>query len=835
MLPNIYNSKIVNDLASHRNELINGINSSFKDTRKNYEVKNIKGNLKKDYRKLSKDLNLNNRSSFNANREDLVNEKSASTEKISQIDFSSKHLLVNGNTSSHNMENDLGKIGETNRNYSKPINFKLNSYTKLFEVKMNNNLNCMMQNNSESKTIGTKNNFGGNDDLTKQTNLNINNVMDRNVNPNRQTKNCNNIPNVKEEFTNTNEFAKVSSCNNSNNNNHSKTKIIGQSIYLKSIDYNTIIDNQRKSSINNNSNNNMRKSFNLDSNNQVSSLSSSTNKFYSGNGNSQIKVKINTPLIKSNKIFPNKIEEKEDSNENFTQSNERKPSKCGVVEDNNNNNIENNPMNAEISEFSPIFREVNKDVKSTNNVIKNKINNDTREINLHSSSTIDVHNKKKEANLKNVVNGIYNWKTKGINTLDTIDLNNSSNTKKKPHDVTSSFNQTQNNKIENISQMQNLGVYSSFNKKRKLFDDATTLNANSSNLKSTFQTINNTHASLRNYSKEENNFNIQSEAKFNLTMYKNTEKTQNEDKEGNSREPLDLLVKTTMNFKNKNPIQNIQNKSPNNDGKDNLEIRHNTKEKSKFQQIDNMTNINGEEKQNVKQHNSISLPHSNLPNKNANNNNKSKKINFNDEKSILEFINSLDNIKIDKKFHFMSSLYSNKNYGKISCFGYNTHNGTNRNYNEDRISIHLYIKKPPEYKGQLPWPDIHYFAVLDGHGGSKCVDFLKEKLVNYIVTNKYFPENVDKAINEAITNIETFFLENYASNPNKTSILDLSGSCVIFLLVINEELYVINIGDSRALLVKNGFKDTQAITTDHKPENSGEYKRITENGGDTFK
>ena len=194
-----------------------------------------------------------------------------------------------------------------------------------------------------------------------------------------------------------------------------------------------------------------------------------------------------------------------------------------------------------------------------------------------------------------------------------------------------------------------------------------------------------------------------------------------------------------------------------------------------------------------------------------------------------------DGVKIDKKYHFISSLYSNKSYGDILCFGYNTHNGTTRNYNEDRISIHLYIKKPTEYNKKTPWPDVHYFAVLDGHGGSKCVDYLKEKLVKYLISNSSFPEDLEKSITEAVTEIENDFLENIASNPSKTAILDLSGSCVIFLLVINNVSYVVNIGDSRAILVRNNFSETVQITTDHKPENSVEYKRIVASGGDIFK
>ena len=53
------------------------------------------------------------------------------------------------------------------------------------------------------------------------------------------------------------------------------------------------------------------------------------------------------------------------------------------------------------------------------------------------------------------------------------------------------------------------------------------------------------------------------------------------------------------------------------------------------------------------------------------------------------------------------------------AYGANTHNGLIRNYNEDRISIVLDLKKPGIQPNSAKQPafKIQFFAIFDGHGG----------------------------------------------------------------------------------------------------------------------
>lgn len=87
---------------------------------------------------------------------------------------------------------------------------------------------------------------------------------------------------------------------------------------------------------------------------------------------------------------------------------------------------------------------------------------------------------------------------------------------------------------------------------------------------------------------------------------------------------------------------------------------------------------------------------------------------------------------LKKEFEkYESARHSQKSLSLVKAFAANTHQGTVRKYNEDRVSIILNIVKPNTYKG-TSWPSCSFFAVFDGHGGAKCADFLKDNLHNFV-------------------------------------------------------------------------------------------------------
>ncbi len=63
---------------------------------------------------------------------------------------------------------------------------------------------------------------------------------------------------------------------------------------------------------------------------------------------------------------------------------------------------------------------------------------------------------------------------------------------------------------------------------------------------------------------------------------------------------------------------------------------------------------------------------------------------------------------------------------------------------------------------------------------------------------------------------------------------DKSGSCALILLTINDNCYICNVGDSRAVMSQNKGTIRFALTRDHKPNDKMEQKRITDGGGTIY-
>lgn len=64
--------------------------------------------------------------------------------------------------------------------------------------------------------------------------------------------------------------------------------------------------------------------------------------------------------------------------------------------------------------------------------------------------------------------------------------------------------------------------------------------------------------------------------------------------------------------------------------------------------------------------------------------------------------------------------------------------------------------------------------------------------------------------------------------------LDRSGSCAIVLLIVDEISYVVNVGDSRAIMSAGGGKYLVGLSVDHKPGSPNEQTRIQQAGGKIY-
>ena len=140
----------------------------------------------------------------------------------------------------------------------------------------------------------------------------------------------------------------------------------------------------------------------------------------------------------------------------------------------------------------------------------------------------------------------------------------------------------------------------------------------------------------------------------------------------------------------------------------------------------------------------------------------------------------------------------------IKAFSYNSYHGLIKDENEDRISVNSLIKKPHNFKNKI-WPKISYFSIFDGHGGETCSSFLKNNFLNYLIEDKNFPNDIKESLINTINKVEKEFNKKYVDIKNNN--IDFSGSCALILLIIENKIYIANVGDSRAIMsLENGKK-----------------------------
>ena len=186
----------------------------------------------------------------------------------------------------------------------------------------------------------------------------------------------------------------------------------------------------------------------------------------------------------------------------------------------------------------------------------------------------------------------------------------------------------------------------------------------------------------------------------------------------------------------------------------------------------------------------------------------------------------------DKEIDLSPGKISSKSFGLITSYAANTNQGIVRDYNEDRVSVVINMNKPKFYHNPVSWPKVSYFGVFDGHAGNKCAEFMRDNLLIYICNNEYFPNDIQNAIKYGFKKIDEDYLKDHAFVDNK--LVDNSGSCGLILLLINNIIYIANVGDSRCIGSFQNGKIQKDITLDHKPNTPYEKERILKNGGKIY-
>lgn len=119
-----------------------------------------------------------------------------------------------------------------------------------------------------------------------------------------------------------------------------------------------------------------------------------------------------------------------------------------------------------------------------------------------------------------------------------------------------------------------------------------------------------------------------------------------------------------------------------------------------------------------------------------------------------------------------------------------------------------------------------YFAVFDGHAGYKVSEHCAKHLLDAIIeTEEFKSSDVVKAIHSGFLKLDTKMRD----IPELASGADKSGTTAVCAFISEENVYIANCGDSRAVLCRNG---TPIFSTqDHKPILPGEKERIVNAGG----
>lgn len=141
-----------------------------------------------------------------------------------------------------------------------------------------------------------------------------------------------------------------------------------------------------------------------------------------------------------------------------------------------------------------------------------------------------------------------------------------------------------------------------------------------------------------------------------------------------------------------------------------------------------------------------------------------------------------------------------------------------RTYNEDR------------YRVKELTPDLLYFAVFDGHGGSACADFCAEHMEAHIMYwVRRGQTDLQALLQSAFIDTNNSFAKYVAFNWPDGEDSSSGTTATVCLLSSSTELYVAHVGDSRALLCRSG--ESRRLTTDHTAGLKLEEERIKMSGG----
>ncbi|XP_041468468.1 protein phosphatase 1B-like isoform X2 [Lytechinus variegatus] len=134
--------------------------------------------------------------------------------------------------------------------------------------------------------------------------------------------------------------------------------------------------------------------------------------------------------------------------------------------------------------------------------------------------------------------------------------------------------------------------------------------------------------------------------------------------------------------------------------------------------------------------------------------------------------------------------------------------------------------------------DWSFFAVFDGHAGSKVAKHCSEHMLHEITSNPEFlgSPKIDGKLNPSTDAVKEGIRTGFLSIDSKmrddiAMTEDRSGSTAVGVIISPKHLFFANCGDSRSVLSRKGQDKPAFSTEDHKPGKPNELKRIEKAGG----
>jgi len=137
-----------------------------------------------------------------------------------------------------------------------------------------------------------------------------------------------------------------------------------------------------------------------------------------------------------------------------------------------------------------------------------------------------------------------------------------------------------------------------------------------------------------------------------------------------------------------------------------------------------------------------------------------------------------------------------------------------------RLKLQAMFKKHRLISPPPPQLTTHNPTTHHRHSGSEAAEYLQEHLLNLLsdLTPDQLAAAPGAALGAAIERAESEILRTFSAAACN------AGSTLLAALLLDDMLYIANVGDCRAVLVRG--TDAVQITTDHKPKEEGEAARI---------